>query len=137
MFNIVINHVDIAGQIAVLLNTNNNLKKIHNSYTIFNNGVRYIVELRGNIVIGCVGLLDMGYKDRIVHLSVLQTEQRCGLGYKLIRAAIESSVKKEIYIHIRNDNIRSLNLAYMCGFDVISCIKKLNYYLFNLYITKV
>jgi len=136
--NITANITDIALQIATLLNTNNNLKKHHSINTIINSRVIYFVEIHLNTVIGCVGLLDVGpVIDKIIHLSVLNIAQKRGIGSKLIGVATDASVKEQILMQVRNDNIASLRLAYMNGFEAVSCAEKFNYSLFNLYMVRV
>ena len=135
--NTTINYIDVARQIAYILNTNNNLKKIHSINTILNSNNLYLIELFNWQVLGCVGILDIGYKNKIVHLSVLNTVQKCGIGYKLLKTAINISNKNEIYMQIRDDNVRSINLAYMNGFESTSFIEKRGYSLLNLSLTKV
>jgi len=132
--NVAINCIDVAGQIAYLLNNNNNLRRTHNSSTILKSNDLYLVELWGSTVIGCVALSNIANVDKIIHLSVLSTVQGRGIGYKLLRTAIDTSFKETIYMQVRNDNTKSLNLAYMNGFKVVSCIEKLNYSIFNLYL---
>ena len=74
--------------------------------------------------------------DKIVHLSVDNKIQKNGIGYKLLTHAINTSNKNTLYMHIREDNLPSLSLAYKCGFKVIAYIPKGNYNILTLCLFK-
>lgn len=84
------------------------------------NRVQYFVELSGQTVIGCVGLLRKQKLDKIMHLSVNSIARRRGVGSRLLKAAINSSDKDVIYMTVRENNITSLTLATRAGFEIIA-----------------
>ena len=117
----------VNGQVARLLNSNNRLTKVHTVNTITTSPVQYFVELHGQTVVGCVGLISEPTMDKIVHLSVAQSARRLGIGAKLLYTAIGNSMKDTIYMHIREDNVGSRRVATRTGFNAIAYIPKFNY----------
>ena len=117
-FNVVLSGIDIANQVAQLLNINNNLTLNHTQNSIVSNQTQYFIEIHGSIVSGCVGLIREAKMDKIVHLSVLPAFRKMGIGKKLLLNAIDNSYKNIIYMHIRHDNVGSLSLAQSVGFIV-------------------
>ena len=131
-FNVVLSSYEIAHQIALLLNKNNKLGKVHTVNSITRNYVKYFIEIQNSSVVGCVGLLEEVKLDKILHISIDERERGKGIGYKLLVNALSNSNKNEIYMHVREDNIPSLNLAKKLGFEIIAYIPKHNYNLFTL-----
>lgn len=126
-FNIVLSDHIIAGQIAKLLNENNRLSIAHNTNSILRSPVQYFIELSGQTILGCVGLLCEPTMDKIVHISVSKNNRKQGIAKRLLRYAINNSSKDIIYMHIREDNIESKNLSIKMGFNAIAYIPKFNY----------
>lgn len=122
----------IAGQIATLLNNNNELRKIYDTHTVLNNGVQYFIELYGGLVVGCVGLSKQPMMDKIVHLSVSDKLRKRGIGLKLLTTAINSTTQQTLYTQVRQDNISSLNLMHKVGFIKIAYIPKGHYNIITL-----
>ena len=122
----------IACQIATLLNNNNRLSKYHDASSIINNPVHYFVELLGQNVIGCVGLKKEDKMDKIMHLSVVNSIRKLGIGKKLLNTVILNSSKDILYMRIRDDNVASIVLANKLGFKIIAYIPKQTYNIFTL-----
>jgi len=126
-FNLMLSDWCIADQVATLLNRNNKLTKIHTSYSIMADTCQYFIEVNGQTVIGCIGLLNEPTMDKIVHLSVSLQARNIGVGFKLIATAINASNKNVLYMTIREDNHSSLRLASKLGFKVVAYKPKYNY----------
>lgn len=131
-FSVTLSAYEISAQIAVLLNTNNRLSRIHTAKTIINSPVEYFIELNGAIVVGCVGLLRGAPMDKIVHLSVHQQYQRCGIGKKLLNTVLTNSKHVILYMTVREDNFQCLNLAKIYGFNPVAYIPKVSYNLLSM-----
>lgn len=131
-FNIMLSEYLIATQIALLLNSNNKLKRQHNTYSIIKDSANYFIELQNNNIVGCIGLINEPTMDRIIHLSVNNKVRKLGIGNKLLTHAINISKKDIIYMHVREDNTSSLNLAFKNGFKYIAYIPKDNYNILTL-----
>lgn len=131
-FNHVLSDNVVAGQIAMLLNMNNNLNKHHNVNSIITNQVKYFITINNQMISGCVGLLKESRMDKILHLSVNVTSRNLGVGKCLLNTAINNSDKNIIYMCIREDNIASINLALSTGFKIIAYRPKYNYNIFTL-----
>lgn len=131
-FNVALSGRSIAGQIAALLNSNNELRKTHNIDTVLSNGVQYFIELNGDLVVGCVGLFKQHMMDKVVHLSVSNSFRRRGIGLKLINTVINSTNQQTLYTQVRQDNVSSLNLMHKAGFSEIAYIPKGHYNIITL-----
>lgn len=114
-------------QVAILLNTNNRLTRIHTAETILQSSVEYFIELNGNIVVGCVGLIRAAPMDKIVHLSVHQLYRNQGVGKKLLNTVLTNSNHDVLYMTVREDNLSCLNLAKLYGFVPVAYIPKISY----------
>ena len=126
-FNITLSDHNIAGQIAYLLNSNNRLTKRHDVDSILNSPVQYFIELYGQTVLGCIGLLREPKMDKVVHISVAQNARRMGIAKRLLELVINNSKMDVIYMHIREDNVESKSLVRKMGFNDIAYIPKFNY----------
>lgn len=135
-FNVVLSDYQIAYQIALLLNKNNMLNKEYDVNSIIKNQVKYFIEIKDNNVIGCIGLLEESKLDKILHISVDETERKRGVGYRLLNSVLYSSTKNELYMHVRENNIPSLRLSKKLGFRIIAYIPKHNYNLFTLCLSR-
>jgi len=132
-FNIPLSNWSISNQIAQLLNKNNKLSIIHNGNSITSNNVAYLIELFGDRVIGCIGLIDYYTIDKIVHLSVDSSFRGMGIGAKLLNKALNYSNKNELFMQIRSDNQSSMKLSIGNGFKPIAYIPKLYYNIITLH----
>lgn len=131
-FNMTLSDLDIASQIASLLNDNNRLTKTHSSYTILNDPASYFIELIGSQIVGCVGLYKTTPMDKIIHLSVHKQYRRLGIAKKLLKVALTNSIHDVLYMSIREDNTSCLNLAHSFGFKQVAYIPKYTYNIFSL-----
>lgn len=126
----------IASQIASLLNQYNRLTVKHTPNTILSDRAQYFVELYGQEVIGCVGLVYEMALDKICHLTIKPEFRQGGFGGKLLRRAINFSQRSAVYMSIREDNTPSLNLARSLGFRTIAYKNTNNYNLLILFMEK-
>lgn len=111
---------DIATQVAKLLNLQNKLYKKHNAYSVMNNVAVYFIEVEGDRVIGCTGLLkEEESLSKSYHTSVLPGTQRRGIATKLMRTAMDNCKTRYIYGTIREDNVPSLRLVQKLGWLMI------------------
>lgn len=119
---------EVAKQIAILLNKQNKLIKIHNKHTIMGSTIKYFVHLittdgaiHKPIVAGCAGLLQENpYLSTIKHVSVLPKYGRQGVAKDLIQLAIDHCVTNTVRMTIREDNYPSLMLAKSMSFEYIT-----------------
>ena len=119
-FYVTLNNHEIAEQIAALLNLQNKLYKRHTARTIMINTTDYFVELHGNVVIGCTGLVrEFPTISKSYHTSVHPDHQKKGLGTKLIKTAMANCSTPFIYGTIREDNPASLRMVQKLGWKYI------------------
>lgn len=135
-FDTGLSEYQIASQIATLLNCHNRLVVKHTPNTILSDKAQYFVELYGQEVIGCVGLLWEQALDKICHLTIKPEFRQGGLGRKLICRASAFSQRPAVYMSIREDNFPSLNLARSLGFRTIAYKRVNNYNLLILFTEK-
>jgi ribosomal protein S18 acetylase RimI-like enzyme len=116
---------EIATQIAILLNTYNQLTIQHSMLSIKNSAANYFVEISRTAngfsrVVGCVGLLKEGYNlSRIYHVCVHPEYRQLGIAKKLINIAMQRCETSNVYMTIRDNNIPSLRMAGSLGFRYI------------------
>lgn len=122
----------MAIQVSNLLNLNNKLGTTHTKHTIMSNNIDYFIELYGQTVVGCIGLQKQINIDKIMHLSVLSTMRRKGIGKRLIEKVLNESNQSVIYMSVRDDNIGSINLSLFFGFKIMGYIPKQNYNILNM-----
>jgi RimJ/RimL family protein N-acetyltransferase len=119
-FFVTLSRHEMAAQIAALLNMQNKLYKSHAAYTIMNSATNYFVEIEGNRVVGCTGLLkEFPTLSKSYHTSVHPTYQSKGLGTKLLATAIANCETEYIYGTIREDNPASIRLVSKFGWKHI------------------
>lgn len=119
-FFVTLSSHEMATQIAALLNMQNKLYKSHAANTIMNSATNYFVEIEGNRVVGCTGLLkEFPTLSKSYHTSVHPTHQGKGLGTKLLSTAIANCETEYIYGTIREDNPASLRLVSKFGWKFI------------------
>ena len=131
-FKSVLSDLDIASQIATLLNTNNRLTKIHSAKTIIEDSTLYFIESYGPVVVGCIGLLKTTPMDKIIHLSVHNDYRHQGIAKKLMQTVLTNSNHDVLYMSIREDNTACLNLAKYYGFNPVAYIPRSTYNILSL-----
>lgn len=127
-FYVSLNKDEIAEQIALLLNKQNRLTKIHTKHTIMNSAIKYFVHLLAidsaihkPIVVGCAGLLQENpYLSTIKHISVLPKYKNHGIAKRIVQLAINNCATDTIRMTIREDNYPSLMLAKSLRFDYVT-----------------
>ena len=129
------NPVDVAEQIALLLNTNNALLTTHTYKTILDSKTNYFVEQAAIdnkiLIIGCVGIEHIDNNTTLIkHLSVIKPLQGKGVGRRLLSVALQHW-KDLANMNIKHTNIASLSLARKFGFKVVDFKVVNNYFLLN------
>jgi ribosomal-protein-alanine N-acetyltransferase len=74
-------------------------------------------------------LLGIIKKGHVISIAVLPQHQREGIGYELMREAMQSMVNykaKECYLEVREGNMPAVNLYKKMGFEIVRTIR--NYY---------
>lgn len=111
---------NIAAQIANLLNMQNKLYRKHDAYSVMHGATIYFIEVEGDRVIGCTGLLkEEESLSKSYHTSVLPDTQRRGIATKLLQTAMDNCETRYVYGTIREDNIPSLRLVQKLGWQMI------------------
>lgn len=121
-FYMSLTNINIATQIATLLNTYNLLYKQHSTYTIRNNIANYFVELNQDKVIGCAASVSEygGALGKIFHICVDYRYRKKGIANKLVKLAIQNCNTDYVYMTIREDNIASSNMAKKLSFIFVN-----------------
>lgn len=119
-FFVSLTNEEIAKQIANLINKYNYLYVKHNGFTIATHTTNYFVEIFGNKVVGCTGIIEENANWSIIkHVCVEPKFRKKGIARKLINLSIQNCKTRYIYMTIREDNIASLYMANKLGFTVI------------------
>jgi len=119
-FYVTLSQMEIAAQIAQLLNAQNRLYTFHTQRSIMDSMASYFVEVSNGKIVGCTALLrEFSTLSKSFHTSVSPTYQRRGLAVKLLSTAIANCKTPYIYGTVREDNIPSLNLIKKLGWKFI------------------
>lgn len=111
---------ELAAQVAALLNAHNRLHYHVTIKRVLYGKVDYLLELVGDLVVGCIGLRYEKRSDsvEICHLCVLEVARRQGVAKRLIQRAIEMSPKDRMWCHIREENLASIKAFASHGFQL-------------------
>lgn len=116
-FYVSLSAVNIASQIAALINSNNRLYKRHSDYSVLNAAGSYFIEVYGDRVVGCAQMIKEQHDlSKILHVSVDPAFRRRGIAKKLITTALDNCETMLIYMTIREDNQPSLRMAETMNF---------------------
>ena len=108
---------EIARQIAVLLNSHNELKGRHSAYTVLASPATYFVELCEGQVVGCSAILqEDSMLTRQFHLCTHPDFRRRGIAGRLKQTGIERAKTPYVYVTVRDNNIPSLRIQEKFGF---------------------
>jgi ribosomal protein S18 acetylase RimI-like enzyme len=119
-FYVSLSTMEIAAQIALLINKYNLWVTKYTANTIYTSSASYFVELINSRVIGCASILKVyPTLSRIQHICVIPEFRHKEVATKLTKLAIEMCDTEYIYMTIREDNIPSLNLANTLDFKYI------------------
>jgi ribosomal protein S18 acetylase RimI-like enzyme len=117
MFQRLLQETEIARQVALLINNNNDLNSKLNAATVLANRKGYIVESSGTEVVACVKLERQSYNmSEIKHLVVISKYRKCGLAKRLVLESLKRSTNPIVYATVRKDNIPSQKVFQACGF---------------------
>lgn len=118
MFYRSIDAMDMARQIAGLLNTYNGLSRKRQAVDILNSSTNYVVETHGKLVIGTAGIHRLSFHiSEIKHLSIHGKWRKKGIGRFLLKRAISLCDTPFAYATIRDDNTASIKLFESVGFS--------------------
>jgi len=70
-------------------------------------------------------LLGIARKGHVISIAVLPEHQRGGIGYALMREAMQAMINykaKECYLEVRASNVPAVNLYRKIGFEIIRTI---------------
>lgn len=117
MFYNPLTDLEIARQVANLINQNNRLAGKRRDIDILGSKVKYMVETHGKFVIGAVGVDRVSYSfTEMKHLVVSPAWRRKGVGKHLIRHALRLVDTPMVYCTIREGNDASIRLFESLGF---------------------
>jgi ribosomal protein S18 acetylase RimI-like enzyme len=109
-----------AGQIAVLLNTRNQLVKNYDAKAILAAHAQFLFEVRDDQVVGCVEVKKVQwYQSEVKHLTVHKDYCRRGIAQALLAAATARAIQDRARIlqcTIRDNNVESKGLFLKNGF---------------------
>jgi GNAT superfamily N-acetyltransferase len=97
-------------EVAVLLNTRNQLQYTYTAEMVLADADNYLLELDGDEVVACVEINKVQwYQWELRHLSVIEAREGMGLGKKLIKRAEDKARKGrarivQCTIEVGNDN---------------------------------
>jgi ribosomal protein S18 acetylase RimI-like enzyme len=115
-FSLTVDAMGLARQIAALVYSGGQLRMKLTPHMILNSGIKYIIELVGDRIIGVIGYeLVRDNVAELKHLSVHPSYRRQGLGNKLLTKAIAAAPAEYLFGLIRSNNVASLNNARSLG----------------------
>lgn len=128
-FYVSVSQIQMADQIATLINLHNKLYKRHTKHSIMREKTEYFVELEGGKVIGCAGL---ARRDdnlcEVKHVCVHPNARRRGIASKLVKLAIAHSPADYVYMNINEHNEASLKMAQSLGFVYVRKFFNIDHY---------
>jgi len=112
-----ISHLEIAGQIAELINNLSDLSKQRTADDILKGKTHYVVETHGKFVIGAVGIHKVSYElSELKHLVVHPDWRGRSLGHFISKRALSVCGTPSIYATVRTSNLASLKSLTRSGF---------------------
>ena len=125
--------VNIASQIASLLNKHNMLTKTHCVSSISKDKGLYIVYLYEDVVAGCSAIIQENITtSRNYHTCVHENFRRYNIAKTLVIQAMLQSPTNHMFAIIRNTNVKSINLYQYLGFLHEATIPKYQYSLLKM-----
>ena len=120
-FYVSLSSLEMAGQIAAMINQYNRWATHFSAHSIYHSMARYYVEIEGDKVVGCAGSVqDYPTLTKVQHICVLPSHRRRGIAVKLAELAIVNSDTEYVYMTIREDNIPSLKMAEALDFRYVT-----------------
>lgn len=119
-FYVSLSNMEIAAQVASLINKYNLWNTKHTANSIYTSQAHYFVEVVNSQVIGCASILrTCPTLSKIQHICVIPEFQHRKIATKLTQLAVRASDTDYVHMTIREDNIPSLNLANTLNFKYI------------------
>ena len=110
-----------AAQVAVLLNSFNNLPEPYSGARVENSPSLYLTAIAKDIVFGCVAVEQFNHAvTQIKHLCVLPAVRHNGAGTKLVQWALKYVKTPFVLASIRNENLASRATFRKMGFIEIT-----------------
>lgn len=104
-FNLTVDTNNLADQIAILINSGQQLRYYLTKQSVLNGHIRYVVEMDREKVIGVVALEQMNARvTEMKFLCVHPDYRRQGLGKRLLEVGIKNATTEFIYGTVRSDN---------------------------------
>lgn len=109
--------LEIANQIAEMLNKHNRLTTKHYGPGVATSAGKYFVEIDRDKVIGCVAIIQESPDlSKLFHACVRPEYRKHGIARKLMQIAIGQCKTSHVYGTIREDNAASLAMVRNLGF---------------------
>ena len=107
----------MANQITDMVNRYNQWYTKFSVAALFLSQASYFVELEGNRVVACAGLVkEYPTLAKIMHVCVLPEYRNRKLASKLVNMSATNSGTEHVYMTVRDDNAASLKMAKSLGF---------------------
>jgi ribosomal protein S18 acetylase RimI-like enzyme len=116
-FYVALSTIEMANQIADMLNTHNKLTTRYTGQSLLCSAGRYFVEIERDKVIGCVAVQSEPPElTKLFHACVVPEKRKHGIAKKLMNIALAHCKTPYAYGTIREDNKASLAMVYSLGF---------------------
>lgn len=113
-----LSNMEIAEQVAGLLNSYNQLSYSRTGYDVLSGRIDYLVESHGKDLIGICGIERLSYQfTEIKHLVTRPEWRRKGVASWLLQRTMNLGATPLLYATVRKDNGASLNLFKNSGFQ--------------------
>ena len=117
-FNLTSTDVELAAQVADLINLGGQQVRPVYPATILNNDVIYCVQVVGDRVIGVCGISNNYQRSEIKHLVVSPDYRGKSIGNSLVEKTIDKSTNRCVYATVRYDNFNSIRIMVRNYFKV-------------------
>jgi ribosomal protein S18 acetylase RimI-like enzyme len=127
-FILTVNSIGLAGQIANLINSGDQLKFTLTKDNILYNPTKYLIELHKDKVIGTIGIMQRSPKvTELKHLCV-HPDYRCqGIGKELLEKGVQASETEFVFGRVRNNNFTNIRNNLRIGMIPIGKKNKRTY----------
>jgi len=119
MFHYGLGDIQVARQVAKLINSYSGLVTKRNSADIMHPGTEYVIETHGNIVIAICGLSKVSSPlSELKHLVVRPEWRGRGVGLFMVSRALKLCQTPMVYATVKRNNHSSLTTLKKAGFTV-------------------